>query len=267
MVEIRKTYVDTSIGQVHCRLAGTGEPMVLLHQTATSSEVYEPLMGYLASDVWVVAMDTPGFGMSPFPPHHYDIADYARILVEVLDGLEIASASIFGHHTGASIACELAAAAPERVRKLILSSPICYEGDERERRLERVKATFPSLVPDDDGIYLVKAWRDLVERQEGWNIDPQQKNREMVWKLKAGPRYKETAIAVFGYDMPARLPLVEAPTLVIAGQHDPHRNAADHAARLLRQGHHNVVPGGRHWLEIEQVQELAKLILDFQSGS
>ena len=138
MVEIKRAYVDTSIGQMHYRYAGEGDSLVILHQTASSSEAYEPLMGLLASRFSVVAMDTPGFGMSDAPPRPFTIPDYALVLQEALDGMGIATTSVFGHLTGASIASELAASAPQRVEKLILMRPVCLEAEELKRRLDQI---------------------------------------------------------------------------------------------------------------------------------
>ena len=90
MVTIRKAYADTSIGQIHYRYAGEGEKLLLLHNSPSCSEVYEPLMKLLAPSLSLVALDTPGFGMSPFPPNRYTIPDYARIVFEVLDDLKVA---------------------------------------------------------------------------------------------------------------------------------------------------------------------------------
>ena len=44
---MRRAYVDLDHGQVHYRTAGTGRPLVLLHQTASSSVMYERLAPHL----------------------------------------------------------------------------------------------------------------------------------------------------------------------------------------------------------------------------
>ena len=47
---MRRGYADTEVGQVHYVEAGEGPPVVLLHQTASSSVVYARTLPLLAVD-------------------------------------------------------------------------------------------------------------------------------------------------------------------------------------------------------------------------
>jgi len=59
---IRKAYADTSGGQCHYRYQnGTGDPVVFLHQTPSSSQMFEAIMVRL-QDHSTYAIDSPGFG-------------------------------------------------------------------------------------------------------------------------------------------------------------------------------------------------------------
>ena len=69
---LRRRYVDTAFGQVHALESGDHQtakvPLVLLHQTASSSHMFEPLLGSLARldpETYAFAPDTPGFGGTP----------------------------------------------------------------------------------------------------------------------------------------------------------------------------------------------------------
>ncbi len=260
MAEIKKAYVDSSIGQLHYRYVGEGDRLLMLHQTPSCSEVYEPIMQLLAPYFSIIAVDTPGFGMSPYPPHTYSIPEYAEIMLEFLDALSIEKTSLFGHHTGACTACELAASAPERVDKLIASKPILwFDNDSRRERLARVTP----LVLTEDGGYLQETWEDFVGRQQGDAIDLDIKHREITWRLKAGPRYVDTIKAVFTHALQDRLPLIEAPTLVIAGEFERGVDGAKAAAELIPRARFQLVSGGRNWFEIEKYQEVAEIIRDF----
>ena len=50
--------------QVHYRRAGSGPPVVLLHQSPKTSEELVPLIAVLAEHFTVFAPDTPGYGLS-----------------------------------------------------------------------------------------------------------------------------------------------------------------------------------------------------------
>jgi len=122
---MRMGYADTPLGQVHYRSAGArdGTPLLLLHQTASSSAMFEPLMEALGGEFWLLAPDTPGFGGTPRPAEQASIALYARCVRGFLDAMSVSRCMVFGHHTGASIAVQLAHDAPERVLRLALSGP------------------------------------------------------------------------------------------------------------------------------------------------
>ena len=260
MGPIRKAYIDTSIGQVHYRYVGDGEPLLLVHQSLTCSEVFEPLMGLLAPDFLVLAVDTPGFGMSAMPPPTFSIPDYGRVFVEFLDALEIESAHVFGHHTGATFATELAASSPERVNKLVLSKPQIWSDDEER---ERYAPTVRQMVLDHKGSYLKDVWDAVVLDQQGDALDLEAKHRELVWRLKGGPGFAALAGAVTHYDRAARLAQIEAPTLVVVGDQEKGIRGAENAARLIKHSRYQVIPGGRNWLEIEKCHELAAILRDF----
>ena len=69
-------YADTSLGQIHYVEAGEGPPIVLLHQTASSSVMYARAMPLLAANYRAIAIDTPGFGMSDPPSSSQDIIEH-----------------------------------------------------------------------------------------------------------------------------------------------------------------------------------------------
>ena len=54
----KRAFLDTPDGQIHYIVAGAGEPILLLHQTPTSSDEYAEMVSILARTKLVVAMDT-----------------------------------------------------------------------------------------------------------------------------------------------------------------------------------------------------------------
>ena len=64
----RRAYIDLPSGQLHYREIGEGEPLLLLHQTPSSSLQWEAAYPLLAAaGMRVIAPDTPGYGMSDPP--------------------------------------------------------------------------------------------------------------------------------------------------------------------------------------------------------
>ncbi|MCS7003432.1 MAG: alpha/beta hydrolase, partial [Dehalococcoidia bacterium] len=157
-------YVDTALGQVHYREDGSGPPLVLLHQTADSSRQYTEVMPCLAERFRVVAFDTPGFGDSDKPAEPPSMAQYAEAIRQAMDGVGVGQTALLGHHTGASIAVEIAATYPDRVTALILSGCPDYDPDVRPAKI----AGIVPMPIEPDGSHLLKAWERVNAGMRGW---------------------------------------------------------------------------------------------------
>lgn len=261
----KRAYAETPYGQIHYRYAGHGDPLLLLHQTATSSEFFEPLVPYLADAYWVLAPDTPGFGMSDRPSHQLSVGGYARCFADFMDAMGITKASIFGHHTGATIACELAAAHPEKVDKLLFHGTPYWENPTQE-----LLARVHHMQFAEDGHHLMEVWEGLKASLEkshpagSLTDDPWRLlHREATWKLMAGERWHEAYEALAQYDILERLPLIQAPTLVASCEHDGLLGTVEPVAARLKRARTHVGLGGSLLLTYEDPEGLARLILDF----
>jgi pimeloyl-ACP methyl ester carboxylesterase len=218
-------YVNSTSGQVHYREVGTGdEVVVLLHQTASSSRMYERFMTQLAGEFRLIALDTPGFGESDPWPEQPTTGDLAGALAAAVQGLGIDSYHLLGHHTGAALACEWAATHRDRVRSLAMSGPLAI-GPEKAGWWDRedFQAGLRGSAILLDGTHLVGAW------DRAGNLDPSPvefppetglRHREALDTVKASPRWPETYRAVFAQDFEAHLAAVACPVLVLAARAD-----------------------------------------------
>jgi len=255
-----KAYADIPEGQVHYRTEGSGKPLLLLHQTPFSSEEYSLMIPVLAKGYRVVAMDTIGYGDSDNPPHEYEIADYARSVVSFLDALEIKKTSIVSHHTGSSIAVEIAAAYPERVEKLILSGCPALDLQEWEPLLSAIGYHSGREITED-GQFLVNSWNLLR------SLSPQSKP-EFLLKLAAlsldgRTRPYDAHPAVEHYDIKPRLRLIKSPTLLISGSRDFFLERLEATKNLIPRCKTQIIDSGGALMCLEKPDEFAQVILDF----
>src|SRR5471032_487045 len=120
---IERSFVSVRSGRVHLAAAGTGRPILLLHQTPRSWDEFREVLPLLGQHYRAIAMDSMGFGDSePLPSGTISIESLAVAAHEVLLALGHRRAVIVGHHTGAAIAAEIAAAYPDSVDALVLSA-------------------------------------------------------------------------------------------------------------------------------------------------
>jgi len=213
---MERGYVKTPGGQLHYITEGEGDVLVLLHQVPSSSMEYTRLIPALSNQYRVIALDSPGYGMSDKPAAPLTVADYARRVVEFLGALGVEKCHLFGHHTGASIAVEVAVAYPEMVSKLILSG--CPHYTEAVRQAKLQGDAFQPPQPKADGSHITDAWNTILRYVPG--ATPEIATYMVLGRLMAGERGEEGHHAVFQYDIESRLPKITCPTLLFSTDGD-----------------------------------------------
>lgn len=107
--------------KIYYEVAGSGEPVLLLHGWANDVETLRPLMGMVKEMGFrVYSVDLPGFGLSDTPEGPWGVDEYVNFVLKLLDELALDRVSIIGHSFGGRIAIKLAANDPIRINKLIL---------------------------------------------------------------------------------------------------------------------------------------------------
>lgn len=258
---MHRAFLDTADGQIHYVTAGSGPPVLLLHQTPRSWDEYRDVIPLLARERCVVAMDTIGYGDSYKPARTCEIEDYARGAIALLDGLGIRSAAVVGHHTGAVIAMELAASYPERVERLVLSASPFVDAADRERRRtggHRVD----HVDPTPDGAHLAELWQ---RRQRFYPKErPDLLTRFVTDALRAGGKIVEGHGACSRYRMEERIGRVRCPTLVTCGTEDPFSfPKAELVARHIPGSRLAPIAGGTVAVVDEMPEAFARLVLEF----
>lgn len=106
--------------------SASGQPIVLLHGTASEWQSFLPVIPVLARDFQVYAIDLRGHGKSSWVPEGYCLLDYAKDIQCFLHQHIAQPAILYGHSLGAQIAIAVAAQAPAHVRALVLGDPPFY---------------------------------------------------------------------------------------------------------------------------------------------
>lgn len=213
--QIKRAFLDTEEGQIHYRIGGDGEPLLLLHMNPRSSDEYREMMPLLAQHYRVMAMDLMGFGDSDKPPRLYSVADYAATAIALFDHLGIAQANILGNHTGAFVAGEIAVAYPERVKNLILCNVAGFGEAGKTDLMRRFQEGF---VIKPDGSHLMERWLarsryvGSAELNHRWVLDD--------LKCFGYPLYAVWAVGNYCMEAAERFTAIHCPTLIIWGIDD-----------------------------------------------
>jgi pimeloyl-ACP methyl ester carboxylesterase len=244
---IRRGFVDVPDGQIHYRTAGTGgsRPLVLLHASPGSARTLDPLMLQLSASRRVIAPDTLGNGDSSPPAAEAPaVADFAAGALDALDSLGIERFDLYGTHTGAGIAAEIAIAAPQRVDRLVLDGVGLYSEEEIADMLARYA---PALEPDLEARYVLWIWHFVRDTYSFWpwyRRDPAHARTvglpsadvlhdKFVDVLKATRTYHLSYRASISQRKRDRLPLIRVPTLVMCARTDMLYRWHDEVAALI----------------------------------
>lgn len=165
-MEITRHFVRVGDREVHYRRAGSGPPFVLFHVSPQTGAFVLPHLMPLADSYTLIALDAPGYGESdPLIQTAPVMADYADAVIETLDALGIERAPLYGSHTGANIAVEVARRAPDRVSALVIDGLSLSTPEVAQDRTDHYAPQFTSTA---DGAHLAWAWQHTRDQLIFW---------------------------------------------------------------------------------------------------
>jgi pimeloyl-ACP methyl ester carboxylesterase len=257
-VNVDRGFARIAEGLVHYRRAGAPDrhatrPLWMMHASPASSLSLVPLMLELAGSRPTLAPDTLGFGDSAPPARaEPDVAYYADAFLRALDALGIEAVDLYGFHTGAHIAIEMALARPGRVGRIVLDGLLVLDDAERGEFLEHYA---PPLVSDAHGTQVFQAlgfirdqaWffphfrRDAAHNLGGGAMPPAVLHMLTVDLLKAAQSYHLAYRAVFRHAVLDRVALLPQPAYLVADEADPTRHGLAAAAARLAGARHETL--------------------------
>jgi len=231
--------------------------VVVLHGWGASLETVSPMVQCLAQSRTVFAVDLPGFGKTSQPAGVWGVFDYASWVISFLNTIGCSRADLIGHSFGGSIAIVLAAQYPQRVNRLILVNSAGIRADKSRAhglrvRLFKALRTSLQMIP-------VPSWR--------------QKARDSLYAILGSADYKAagamraTFVRVVNEDLSGLLPYVQAPTLIIWGEHDRDVPAShgQFMAQKIPNAQLHVLPGAGHYSYLDRLPQFCRLARDFLS--
>jgi len=241
------------------------EPVVMVHGFGASSDNWNRMAGRLTKKYRVIAPDMPGWGQST----RIDAASYAypeqiERLHKFLGALGLHRFHLIGHSMGGFISSAYAARYPEEVITLTLIAPhgvtepqpgelalsvaagdnwlVARNVPEFERLLNKVFARRPYLP------------RSVFKLFAAYAIRGSAKSARIFADMQSNDPPLED-----------RLPLIQAPTLIIWGDQDRVLNVS--GAEVFRQGIKNsevmIIPGSGHMPLVENAGACARAWLAF----
>lgn len=255
---IRRGFAEIAHGQMHYRTSGSGTPILAIHASPGSSKQMLGLIAALSPAGQVFSPDTPGNGDTPaLPIETPAITDLASAYLQFLDALQLDRVNLYGSHTGAAIAAELAILAPDRIAAVVLDGVQVLTPEALADIMSHY--AFP-FTPDLDGAYLSRAFlfcrdqyvfypwydRTVAGRRSGGLPTPAVLHDWVVEVLKACETYHLNYRAAFQWQALDRLPLLSRPVLAMAPGNDPLVDDTERAAAALPHPLYQALPRSDH---------------------
>jgi len=267
----------TDQGVLRYHEAGEGPPLLLLHGSGpgvTGWRNYRGNLGVFAEHFRTLVLEFPGFGVSDPTDQHPMVAAPAAVL-RFLDGLGLQQVDVIGNSMGGIVATQVAAAHPDRIRRLVtiggigrnIFSPAPGEGIKllveftEEPTRERLVQWLHSMVYDPAVVT-----EELIEERWAQATDPETLASARRMYGRAAMEARNAAAA--RSDAPpywAMLHKIQARTLITWGR-DDRVSPMDMALlpmRTIPDVELHVFPNCGHWAMIEAKEAWEATVLAF----
>jgi pimeloyl-ACP methyl ester carboxylesterase len=255
------------------RREGSGPPLLHIHGSAFGHANFGRLTPLMLPDFEVIDFDLPGYGESRGTPPEPGFPGLATIVGQLIRELGYPRVHVHGTSFGAMIALTLAAQEPGLVDRLVLSCFLArYDGAARMMRATWKRAA------RDSGMAAVADLTSVAGFARGFYEQPGAAAQLQSMREAFARNTPEAFIAgtetIERADLSPLVPMVRAPTLLLAGAEDnmtPFSPAASgigfaQIRGMLPGAELEVLPDCGHYLVIEQPGRAATRIRGFLAG-
>lgn len=269
---------NTSEGTLKYLDEGQGDVMVLLHGIPTSGWLYRHMIPTLADSYRVIVPDMLGFGSSDSPKGYeiYSEENHAKRLLALLDFLNIERWNHVMHDAGGLWTWELVSKQPGRIKKCVILNTIIYEeGFKPPIRFDRGILARTAMWAYRNGVTTNVMLKGLfntgLTKNTLTKIDLQGYKTPLIEGKTRAMYYFFTQTCHAMSDYSEALKQFRLPTAVIWGKNDdfllwePQKEKVMADMKIAEDDLYLL--DAKHFIQEEQPEEIATLILNFFSRS
>jgi len=229
-------------------------PLVLLHSLGSGPWLWEPQLG-----PWSARFEVLPHAVTA-PPRAID--DIGRDLLALLDARGIDRAHVCGLSMGGQVAQWLGLHAPARVERIVLACTGARIGSAAnwDQRIAAARAGGLESIADA----VVERWFTPAFRAREPEAVARARERLLLTPTEL---YVACCEAVRDWDARAEVAAIRAPTLVVAGAHDPITPPADGHFLAEQIGAQLVLLDAAHLANIEAAGAFTAAVADFLGGT
>jgi 3-oxoadipate enol-lactonase len=233
--------------------------LMLCNSLGTDLHMWDDQVEAITGRFRLVRYDRRGHGKSEAPKGPYNMEMLGRDALAVMDGMGVQKVNWCGLSMGGMVGMWLGANAPQRIERLVLSNTSAYMADKQiwNERFKTLRTGGTAAIADGTmERWFTKGFRERAPQAVA-------RLKQMVLETPV-EGYIGCGEAVRDMDHREIIRKIAAPTLVIAGRHDPATTVE--AGEFLRDR----IPGAKlavleaaHIANVEQPQAYTDTLLDF----
>lgn len=246
---------------IHYEIEGDAQKPVLMfcNSLGTTLHMWDGQMDDAKRHFRVLRYDRRGHGQSGVPAGPYNMEMLGRDALAVMDAAEVETINWCGLSMGGMVGMWLGANAPQRVNRLILSNTSAYFADKEiwNGRIKTVRDKgLASIVGGTMERWFTAGFREREPKTIEW--------LSQMFLTTKPEGYIGCGEAVRDMDHREILKSIKAPTLVIAGRHDP-ATTVEHGEFIRSRipGAAMTVLEAAHIANVEQPQAYTDTVLGF----
>lgn len=203
--------------RLHYDVSGQGNPLILMHGWGCDHTTVDSIARIAAQTHTVYNLDMPGFGKSPEPTTIWGVEDYTRLVERFIESLGLKRPMLVGHSFGGRVSILLSS------RHSDIDAVVLV--DAAGIKPKRSMSYYWKVYSFKTAKWLVNTFlpKESAERI----IDNMRKARGSSDYSSASAKMRAIMSRVVNEDLTDRLPMIQAPTLLVWGTDDTATPIAD----------------------------------------
>ena len=239
------------------KVAGDGQPILILHGWGASSSSWERVQKILANNSYkVFCPDLPGFGKTDSPKNAWGVSDYVDWVLEFIESQNLDNFVLMGHSFGGRVSIKFANYYPEKIKSLILCDSAGLKvSPSIRRRIVLILVGFFKLI---SGITFFSKIKEEMKNLLFFVISSTD-------YAKSSKVMRETMKRVLGENLLVYLNGIKTKTLIVWGKKDK-LVTVDHAyvfKKEIQNSQLKIIPNIGHSPHLKVPEKLSNIILDF----
>ncbi len=228
--------------------------LLFLHGWRSQKEVWHQVIKDITNkndlNVNALALDLPGFGQSPITNLSWKVGDFANLVAEFINKLNLKNVCLVGHSFGGRVAIKLASTRIDIIKKVVLVDSAGFPMNQKKKK------TFALVAKLVKPVFRPKFMQSV---------------RKQIYKVigaedyVATPKLQEIFLNTINEDLTENMKRILQPSLVVFGEKDTETPVeyGEKMHELILNSKFKILKDAGHFSFLDKPQEFVEIIINF----